>query len=104
MTHGLELESYRTPCATTRVTLSVLVFDPAVEEMATVDEEEVVSRSADGVKSGCRCVDSKSEAHCSQPGMAWCYVRGDSGCPDAATARTMRGLRTWSKAACDGEK
>ena len=72
--------------------------------MATVDEEEVVSRSADGVKSGCRCVDSKSEAHCSQPGMAWCYVRGDSGCPDAATARTMRGLRTWSKAACDGEK
>ena len=84
------------------------IINPAVEEKLTMDaeeeEEEVGSRSAIGIPSGCRCADSKSDVHCAQPGMAWCYVREDSGCPDAAAARTMRGLRTWSKAACDSQK
>ena len=68
-------------------------------------EEEVRLRSAVAVASDCRCAEGESEVHCSQQsGMAWCYVREDSGCPDAATARTMRGLRTWSKVACEAEK
>lgn len=69
------------------------------------DEEEVRLRSAVAVASDCRCAEGESEVHCSQQsGMAWCYVREDSECPDAATARTMRGLRTWSKVACEAEK
>ena len=54
-------------------------------------DEEARFRSAVAVASDCRCAEGESEVHCSpQSGMAWCYVREDSGCPDAATARTMR--------------
>ena len=84
-----------------------IIINPAVEEKLAEEEEEeeeIGFRSAIGIPSGCRCTDRKSDGHCSQPGMAWCYVREDSGCPDAASARTMRGLRTWSKMACDSEK
>ena len=72
--------------------------------MDAEEKERVGFKSELGMTRVCHCADSKSDAHCSLPGMAWCYVREDSGCPDAATARTMRGLRTWSKVACDGDK